>query len=235
MGDTKKRGANQGSGVGGRAGKRRNWSSLPASHVVAQMLAASYRIHTDLGRSMVVGFQDLILRALQKSSKDSSMVEGLLSDGLFAAMPVLLGSGLPQVSLNTAEIIGAAALWSYGINMKVASDKEVVKTLVAMISNPNEEFAVAACNAVLDLATTSIGRESLRESGAIAQLLFKVVRKSSTVALVELRFMEGQVRCLAMKCEKGQSFIKACSGQGKGRLLRQECQQFDNQQIECNT
>lgn len=68
------------------------------------------------------------------------------------------------------EIIGGAALWSYEVNMKVANDKEIVTALVAMMSNQNKDITRGACNAVVDLATTSVGREKLRECRAIDQL-----------------------------------------------------------------
>lgn len=57
------------------------------------------------------------------------------------------------------------------MNTKVANDKKIVSALVAMLSNKNKDIARGACNAVMDLATTSIGREKLRDCRAIDQLL----------------------------------------------------------------
>ncbi|KAH9304706.1 hypothetical protein KI387_009110, partial [Taxus chinensis] len=74
------------------------------------------------------------------------------------------------VSLWSAETVGAAALWSFEMNLKVASDKEIVTALLAMIRNQKADISVAACNALIDLTTTSFGREKLRESGATEQL-----------------------------------------------------------------
>lgn len=170
-GDRKnKKRTNQGSEIYCRPWKKGAFGGCSASHVVAQMLAASSRINTDLGLSVIVGLQDSILTYLHSSSRDSSTVEELLSEGLLAALPTLLASSLPQILLQSAEIVGGAALWSYEMNTKVANDKKIVSALVAMLSNKNKDIARGACNAVMDLATTSIGREKLRDCRAIDQL-----------------------------------------------------------------
>lgn len=87
-----KRRSNQGSKIYCRPRKKGGYGSFSASHVEAQILAASSRINTDLGRSIIVGLQDFILTYLQKSSRDSSTVEELLSEGLLAVLPLLLAS-----------------------------------------------------------------------------------------------------------------------------------------------
>lgn len=87
-----KRRSNQGSKIYCRPWKKGGYGSFSASHVVGQILAASSRINTDLGRSIIIGLQGSILTYLQKSSRDSSTVEELLSEGLFAVLPVLLAS-----------------------------------------------------------------------------------------------------------------------------------------------
>lgn len=93
LGDSKnKRRNNQGSEIYCRPWKKGGFGSCSASHVVAQILAASFRINTDLGLSIIVGLQDSILTYLHNSSRDSSTVEELLSEGLLAVLPTLLAS-----------------------------------------------------------------------------------------------------------------------------------------------
>jgi len=84
---------------------------------------------------------------------------------------IVNGFSLPQILLQSAEIIGGAALWSYEMNTKIANDKEIVTALVAMMSNQNRDITRGACNVVMDLATTSVGREKLRDCRAIDHLL----------------------------------------------------------------
>ncbi|XP_057829659.2 uncharacterized protein LOC131040728 isoform X2 [Cryptomeria japonica] len=162
----------------------------PAS-VSAQLLAvtSSSRIRTVIGQSVAARLLDFILTTLRNSSMDSSSEE-LLSDALFAALPVLLDRNLSQVSLWSAETLGAVVLWSYEMNVKVANDKEIVTALVAMIRNQNTDISGAACNTLMDLATTSAGREKLREAGAIKQLFYMFCQVSHSLCKGKVEFAD---------------------------------------------
>ena len=68
-------------------------------------------------------------------------------------------------------MIGAAALCSLESNAMVASDEAVVKGLVGALGSENGRLVKAACNALMDLATSPFGRERLREFSAVEKLL----------------------------------------------------------------
>lgn len=63
------------------------------------------------------------------------------------------------------------ALLSLESNTFIALDKEIIDALVKVVGSQKKQVVMAACNAMLDLSTTSIGRERLRECSAIQNLL----------------------------------------------------------------
>lgn len=67
--------------------------------------------------------------------------------------------------------MGAASLLSLRVNEEIASDDAVLKALISALACSNRTVALAACNAVLDLSTTSFGRRSLVEVSAIERLM----------------------------------------------------------------
>lgn len=67
--------------------------------------------------------------------------------------------------------MGAASLLSLETNEQIAADAEVVRGLVSLLRNSEKRVLVAAANAVLDLSTTSVGRQKLLESSALEALL----------------------------------------------------------------
>lgn len=69
-----------------------------------------------------------------------------------------------------AEMVGAVALRSLDANEGIASDGETVRAVVAALGSRSRRVAMAACNAVLDLAAGTLGRERLRESLAVEKL-----------------------------------------------------------------
>ncbi|CAN6451028.1 unnamed protein product [Victoria cruziana] len=67
-------------------------------------------------------------------------------------------------------MVGAISLCSYEANVKLASDIQLLNGLIHTLSRENCSV-VAACNAILDLATTSVGLAKLNESYALEKLL----------------------------------------------------------------
>lgn len=57
------------------------------------------------------------------------------------------------------------------MNEVIASDDEVLRALISALACSKRMVALAACNAVLDLSTTSFGRQSLVEFSAIERLM----------------------------------------------------------------
>ena len=75
------------------------------------------------------------------------------------------------IASRGAEIVGAASLLSLEMNEEIASDGEIVKALVAALASPEKRVSMAACNAVLDLGTTCIGRERLLQFCSLQALM----------------------------------------------------------------
>lgn len=72
---------------------------------------------------------------------------------------------------KSAEIVGGISLASYEMNEQISMEDATVKSLISLLRSSKREISMAACNAVLDLSTTSIGRERLLEFNAIENLL----------------------------------------------------------------
>ncbi|KDO61981.1 hypothetical protein CISIN_1g0040481mg, partial [Citrus sinensis] len=128
---------------------------------------------------------------------------------ILSLLPVLLNSkcsgGIAGLS---AEIVGAASLLSLETNEQIAADAEVVRGLVSLLRNSEKRVLVAAANAVLDLSTTSVGRQKLLESSALEALLliFLQVHRSST--LVSLCAGEnGNEASLCIACEEDEFLV----------------------------
>ena len=88
---------------------------------------------------------------------------------------VLLGFNIlyrcSVVACTGLEIVGAASLFSIEMNEQIASDEEIVKGLITAVASSRKSVAMAACNAVLDLLTTSAGRCKLLDISAIDNLM----------------------------------------------------------------
>ncbi|KAL9442295.1 hypothetical protein AB3S75_020739 [Citrus x aurantiifolia] len=128
---------------------------------------------------------------------------------ILSLLPVLLNSkcsgGIAGLS---AEIVGAASLLSLETNEKIAADAEIVRGLVSLLRNSEKRVLVAAANAVLDLSTTSVGRQKLLESSALEALLliFRQVHRSST--LVSLCAGEnGNEASLCIACKEDEFLV----------------------------
>ncbi|KAL9445195.1 hypothetical protein AB3S75_018228 [Citrus x aurantiifolia] len=128
---------------------------------------------------------------------------------ILSLLPVLLNSkcsgGIAGLS---AEIVGAASLLSLETNEQIAADAEIVRGLVSLLRNSEKRVLVAAANAVLDLSTTSVGRQKLLESSALEALLliFRQVHRSST--LVSLCAGEnGNEASLCIACEEDEFLV----------------------------
>lgn len=72
----------------------------------------------------------------------------------------------------SAEIVGALSLYSLELNEQVGLDGEIVKSLVLALRNwKKSRVLMAACNAVLDMATTPVARQCLLRFFALENLL----------------------------------------------------------------
>lgn len=60
---------------------------------------------------------------------------------------------------------------SFEMNEKIASEGQIVNGLITLLRSSNSIRSIAACNSVLDLSTTSIGRKQLVDLFAIENLM----------------------------------------------------------------
>ncbi|KAL4564324.1 hypothetical protein LXL04_028384 [Taraxacum kok-saghyz] len=124
----------------------------------------------------------LLLSLLSKSPNSVMRCQQILHIPLISLLPVLLNSKCSVVACTGLEIVGAASLFSIEMNEQIASDEEIVKGLITAVASSRKSVAMAACNALLDLLTTSAGRCKLLEISAIDNLIFRFLQvpKSST-------------------------------------------------------
>ncbi|CAI9293714.1 unnamed protein product [Lactuca saligna] len=124
----------------------------------------------------------LLLSLLSKSPNSVMQSQQTLHIPLISLLPVLLNSKCSVVACSGLETVGAASLFSIEMNEQIASDGEIVKGLITAVTSSRRSVAMAACNALLDLLTTSVGRCKLLEFSAIDNLIlrFLQVPKSSS-------------------------------------------------------
>ncbi|KAI3496221.1 hypothetical protein L1887_38576 [Cichorium endivia] len=124
-------------------------------------------------RNLVIqkALDHLLLSLLSKSPSLILHPQETLHIPLISLLPVLLNSKCPEVACTGLEIVGAASLFSIETNEQIASDEEIVKGLITAVASSKRGVAIAACNALLDLLTTSFGRCKLLEFSAIDNLM----------------------------------------------------------------
>ncbi|KAL5549720.1 hypothetical protein UlMin_004951, partial [Ulmus minor] len=155
----------------------------------------------------ICGFheQPILLRPLIKNCLNKlclCLKQNLPINPILSLLPTLLGSKCAGIASRAAEIVGKASLLSLEMNEQIAKDGETLKTLVSALANRKRRVSLAACNAVLDLCTTSIGRQSLLDFSTLEALIvgFLQVTKSSrtTVSLYSVSVYDQSVTCLDM-------------------------------------
>lgn len=75
------------------------------------------------------------------------------------------------IACRSADIVGLASLVSMEMNELVALDVGTVKGLILMLVIRKRKLSVAACDALLDLSTTLIGRQRLLKFSALERLV----------------------------------------------------------------
>ncbi|KAL3535450.1 hypothetical protein ACH5RR_003911 [Cinchona calisaya] len=94
-----------------------------------------------------------------------------LSPPILSLLPILLTSKSDEVSCKSAELVGVASLISIEINEVIALEDGIILGLINLLGSSRRSASVAACNAILDLSTTSIGRGRLLEFSALEKLM----------------------------------------------------------------
>ncbi|XP_071729672.1 uncharacterized protein [Rutidosis leptorrhynchoides] len=113
----------------------------------------------------------LLTCLLSKSSNSILQSQQTLHIPIISLLPVIINCKCLEIACSGLEIVGAASLYSIEMNERIASDDEIVKGLITAESSSRRSVSMAACNAILDLFTTSIGRSKLLEFHAIENLM----------------------------------------------------------------
>ncbi|KAE8793099.1 JmjC domain-containing protein [Hordeum vulgare] len=95
-----------------------------------------------------------------------------LPGSLVALLPLLLTSSSHSVAALSCEVMGAAALQSMQAGEALASDGGVAGGLARALGSGSQRVAEAACNAVMDLSASPVGRERLSASPVLPRLLY---------------------------------------------------------------
>ncbi|KAK1418374.1 hypothetical protein QVD17_27517 [Tagetes erecta] len=154
------------------------------------MLAAiSNREPTSQGTIVIQkALHHLLLSLLSKSPSSFFPSHKTLHTPLISLLPALLNSRCSEIACSSLEIVGAASLFSIEMNEQIGLDDEIVKGLITAVVSSRRSVSMAACNALLDLFTTSVGRCKLLDFSAIDSFIscFLQVSKSSipSVSLV---------------------------------------------------
>ncbi|PIA40894.1 hypothetical protein AQUCO_02400155v1 [Aquilegia coerulea] len=138
-------------------------------HII--LLASLANLHTNFSARTLL---TKCLNILHNQSLNPSKTLTLINNNLFLSLlPSLLRTtkSIPSIAKLTAEIIGVISLQSFECNEKIASDEEVLKALLDALVSLNKKVSMAACNAVLDLSTTSVAREKLCALNAVVKLM----------------------------------------------------------------
>ncbi|KAJ7955871.1 Lysine-specific demethylase NO66 [Quillaja saponaria] len=122
---------------------------------------------------------------------------------ILALLPALLNSNSSEIMFCSAEIISSVSLASFEMNKEIASDSEIVKGLILLLGSSKKRVLMSACNAVLDLSTTTFGRQQLLDFSALEKLMLvflQIPKFSNSVSLCS----EGNrsVTCLKIKIEE---------------------------------
>ncbi|KAL6977808.1 hypothetical protein U1Q18_026593 [Sarracenia purpurea var. burkii] len=113
---------------------------------------------------------------------------------ILSLLPILLTSRCSEIVCKCAEFVGAASLFSLEMNEQITNDDEIVRGLnFALTSSKRRKSVIAACNAALDMSTTSTGRRRLLECSTLNFLIFRFlqVSKSSNALTILLSKEKG--------------------------------------------
>lgn len=163
-----------------RTKSNREWcsSSLDANTIFALMLAAICNSNEPYSESVIKRcLNSLHLSLIPNSQNAASGLHQTLPIPILSLLPILLNSKCDEIVSRSTEIAGAASIFSFEMNEQIALDGEIVKGLILAVGASNKMVSVAACNAVLDLSSTSIGRERLLEFSALEHLMFLNLQK----------------------------------------------------------
>ncbi|XP_026663693.2 uncharacterized protein LOC103715626 [Phoenix dactylifera] len=149
------------------------------------LLASAANLRNPQARSITERFLRAHL-ALLRTRRTAPSSLPPLPPCFLALLPLLLTSRCSSVAALSAEVVSAAALWSLEANTMMASDDGVIKCLVWALGSRSRRVAEAVCNAIMDLSSSPIGRERLRDSFAIERLLCSFCQMAATPLYIDI-------------------------------------------------
>ncbi|KAI6702989.1 hypothetical protein NL676_012125 [Syzygium grande] len=148
-----------------------------ADTALCLLLASVSEINTG-GRSDPLPSSSLVKRCLRKVVSFLSQLDDPVASfrkipltALFSVLPVLLKSNNPDIACLCAKVVGMASLCLFEINQQIASDAEILKSLILGLRSSNRRVQLSACCAVSDLSTSLVGRQRLLEHSALETLM----------------------------------------------------------------
>ncbi|GAB4838312.1 hypothetical protein Ancab_027842 [Ancistrocladus abbreviatus] len=185
--------------------------SLSPHTVVSLTLAALTNPRNPSSEPVIKYCLDKLLHFLL--SKPSNLLyptsENLFNSIIAIVLPLLSKSRCSEIVSTSALIVGATSLISYEMNVKIASDDEIVNALVLKVVSTKRRVAMAACNAILDLSSSMVGRQRLLELSGLDYLLlgFIQVLKSSRSSISLCTMDEEGVAYLGVKLSEDELFL----------------------------
>lgn len=122
----------------------------------------------------------VLLAALSSQNPDSlrpsvkkclNKLRHSINNPILSLLPTLLTRTSASVASRAAEMVGSAALDSLEMNRRIASDADVINGLLFALGSSKSRVSVSACNALLDLCTTCVGRRRLLDFSALPRIL----------------------------------------------------------------
>lgn len=77
----------------------------------------------------------------------------------------------PDIACLCAKVVGLASLCLFEINQKIASDAEILDSLVLGLRSSNRRVKLSVCSAISDLSASFVGRQRLLEHSALETLM----------------------------------------------------------------
>ncbi|CAD6259212.1 unnamed protein product [Miscanthus lutarioriparius] len=132
----------------------------------------------------------LAARLLRRVLSRSPQTLSPLPRSLVALLPLLLSSSCSSVAALSCEVLGAAALRSMETGEMLASDTGIASGLARTLGSRSQRVIEAACNSILDLSASSVGRERLAGSPVLPRTLHLFCQVESVYGFAHSRSIE---------------------------------------------
>ncbi|KAG6741049.1 hypothetical protein NC652_040213 [Populus alba x Populus x berolinensis] len=172
-----------------RTRKRKTTSLLSLNNtttIFPLLLAAATQLSDSQKNTPNNSSEILVKKCLTKLHQSILSNNQTFPISVLSLLPILMSSKCAGIACRSAEIVGLASLVSLEMNELVALDEGMVKGLIFMLGSGKRKVSVAACNALLDLSSTLIGRRSLLEFSALEWFIFGFLQVPGSSIVVSL-------------------------------------------------